>query len=78
MFNHITLPLALPIHAPKPLIWVDQGYTGKRFAHANPQLGGAELEIPLAHRGWVPGVTETVGSGAKLGLLRTLSPPEQG
>ena len=25
-----------------------------------------------------PGVTETVGSGAKLGLLRTLSPPEQG
>ncbi|PSO78778.1 MAG: hypothetical protein BRC45_16660 [Cyanobacteria bacterium QS_5_48_63] len=49
-------------------------YTGKRFAHENPQLCGAELEIPLAHRGWVPGVTETVGSGAKLGLLRTLSP----
>ena len=52
-------------------------YTGKRFAHANPQLCGAELEIPLAHRGWVPGVTETVGSGANLGLLRTLSPPER-
>ena len=36
-------------------------------AHANPQLCGAELEIPLAHRGWVPGVTETMGSGANLG-----------
>ena len=61
------LPLALPIHATKPLIWVDQGDTGKRFAHANPQLCGAELEIPLAHRGWVPGVTETVVVGRTWG-----------
>ena len=38
-------------------------------AHAIAQLCGAEVEIALAHRGRVPGVTETVVVERTLGWL---------
>ncbi|PSO55635.1 MAG: hypothetical protein BRC40_13030 [Cyanobacteria bacterium QH_8_48_120] len=44
------------------LIWVDQGCSGARFAQAIAKICQAQVEVPLAHYGRIPGATKTMGN----------------